>query len=594
MKYRKENGITILSLAVTVVAILILSFTVTLNLRNNTDLQQLVYLRSDIENLTQKVSDFYNEYGELPGSIQYKNIENLSNILSSSELSSKFYVIDLQAMQGVSLHFGKDYQKIKDLNEDTANKCKDLYIVNEQTHNVFYVKGILIKDGDREKIYYTDKQSEEDFLRTSVANAPELLEGMKKIMFESPTDDEKGQVIQETDEKFDENKWYSYEDKRWANAQTQDGSMWVWIPRFAYKIEGQPEYNGDGTTKTAGLIRIKFLIGTSDEYYDANGNKKTAQRQKTANDYIVHPAFTNEASTGYANGGWNEELSGIWVAKFEAGYSQDDDSNDRYPTFKGINYSMGNVSYNEAFNISKTLTETANIYGFTDTADSHLMKDSEWGAIAYLAQSQYGLGEDDIQINNIKLNNVSINFGDEQKDVHAVTGVTTGSTEEGAVITTIDNINNTTKNTPTSEGVYTWDQKGGQGASTTGNIYGIYDLSGGLWETTASYIADERNTEYTMVYKKGEQTSEEIIDVAQSNYEMNNKIYGTAIHETSLAGAAKTSWFEGDSLFPNTDQLFMIRGGWFDSGASAGMFSFNSTKGEANYPYGFRCVLLKK
>ena len=26
------------------------------------------------------------------------------------------------------------------------------------------------------------------------------------------------------------------EEKKWANAKTQDGSMWVWIPRFAYRV----------------------------------------------------------------------------------------------------------------------------------------------------------------------------------------------------------------------------------------------------------------------------------------------------------------------------------------------------------------------
>src|SRR5699024_7879658 len=54
----------------------------------------------------------------------------------------------------------------------------------------------------------------------------------------------------------------------------------------------------------------------------------TAKRQKTADETIdtttgftVHPAFTNESSINYANGGWDKELTGIWVAKFEAGYA---------------------------------------------------------------------------------------------------------------------------------------------------------------------------------------------------------------------------------------------------------------------------------
>ena len=30
--------------------------------------------------------------------------------------------------------------------------------------------------------------------------------------------------------------WYDYNTQKWANVQTKDGSFWVWIPRFAYRI----------------------------------------------------------------------------------------------------------------------------------------------------------------------------------------------------------------------------------------------------------------------------------------------------------------------------------------------------------------------
>ena len=93
--------------------------------------------------------------------------------------------------------------------------------------------------------------------------------------------------------------------------------MWVWIPRYAYRI--------NSSTQTCDIV---FLIGTTDKYYDENGILQTAKRQKTADETIdtkegftVHPAFTNESSIGFANGGWDKELSGIWVAKFEAGYA---------------------------------------------------------------------------------------------------------------------------------------------------------------------------------------------------------------------------------------------------------------------------------
>ena len=93
--------------------------------------------------------------------------------------------------------------------------------------------------------------------------------------------------------------------------------MWVWIPRYAYKVNASNQ-----------TFDIKFLIGTTDNYYDENGQIQTAKRCKSENEqvdttvgYTVHPAFTDETKIHYRNGGWDKELTGIWVAKFEAGYA---------------------------------------------------------------------------------------------------------------------------------------------------------------------------------------------------------------------------------------------------------------------------------
>ncbi len=64
-------------------------------------------------------------------------------------------------------------------------------------------------------------------------NAPRLASGMTPIKFTEPSSTEKGTVVETTSEDAD---WYDYEAKNWANAQTEDGSMWVWIPRFAYRV----------------------------------------------------------------------------------------------------------------------------------------------------------------------------------------------------------------------------------------------------------------------------------------------------------------------------------------------------------------------
>ena len=286
---------------------------------------------------------------------------------------------------------------------------------------------------------------EERLNSLNTANAPVLLTGMTPIKFTTPTDTKMGETVETTADDAD---WYSYgvkaEEKKWANAKTQDGSMWVWIPRFAYRVDNDKK-----------IIDVVFLQGNSDEYYDENGNLQTAKRQKSVDEtidtttgYTVHPAFTDESNIKFANGGWDKELTGIWVAKFAAGYAsgnntaevkassvsyspskvwinkiergtEKDGSEDarnwldgiygatttsiKYPTFQGVTYAMNYINHNDSFNIAKVLNESGNIYGLsTSDSDSHLMKNSEWGACSYLSLSKYGLYDADIKTNSVK------------------------------------------------------------------------------------------------------------------------------------------------------------------------------------------------
>ena len=490
-------------------------------------------------------------------------------------------------------------------------------------------------------------------------NKPVLTSGITPIKFKDPGTSEKGSYEKTESSNTD---WYDYNGKKWANAMTEDGSMWVWIPRFAYKVNSN-------------TFDIKFLIGTTDNYYDENGKIQTAKRCTSSNadvdtkiGYTVHPAFTDETSIGYRNGGWDKELTGIWVAKFEAGYASgnnsapvkassvsysqssvwiraveagtDSDSSQtarnwldgiygstktaiKYPTFQPVTYSMNYINHNDAFNIAKAMTENGNIYGLTGSADSHLMKNSEWGAVSYLSQSKYGLNGTDITVNNVSLNsggakrtNTAGKSGVDS--VYAVTGCTTASTSAGESVKTMTNINGTTGNTA-NNGVYTWDQLNGCKASSTGNIYGIYDLSGGTWERTAAYVANGNgnlksygasiaydgntlrtaSTKYTTAYPFDSSTDNTTIanndtnlnTASANNYKKNTLIYGDGIRETFTAGTGSTSWYGDDSYYPGLYAPFSIRGGNLWNGSGAGLFSFSRTTGNSAYNLGFRAVL---
>ncbi|MFR2534016.1 MAG: hypothetical protein ACLS95_02125 [Clostridia bacterium] len=505
-----------------------------------------------------------------------------------------------------------------------------------------------------------DEATGKTYITEKGVNKPRLATGMKAIKFTNPSESAKGEA---QDSSENDTEWYDYNSKKWANSQTEDGSMWVWIPRYAYKVNDNQTFD------------IKFLIGTTDNYYDENGQIQTAKRCNSVDEnvdtttgYTVHPAFTDETAISYRNGGWDKELTGIWVAKFEAGYASGNNSATvkassvsysqntssvrgvergqstegselsrnwldgiygstntaiKYPTFQGTTYSMNYINQNDAYNIAKAMTESGNIYGLTASADSHLMKNSEWGAVAYLSQSKYGLNGTDIAINNVNLNSGGVartqTAGKSGVDsVYAITGCTTGTNNGAEKVTTIANINGTTANTAV-DGVYTWNQLSGTKASSSGTIYGIYDLSGGLWERTAAYVANENenlktygssiaydgstlkttSTKYTTAYPFDSTIDNTSIinndtnlnTASANNYKKDTSIYGDGIQETSITGTGNTSWYGDYSYYTGLNNPFSLRGGYFWHGSGAGLFYFHRSPGGSGYGGGFRTVL---
>ena len=96
----------------------------------------------------------------------------------------------------------------------------------------------------------------------------------------------------------DDPEWYSYTttDKKWANAQTKDGSLWVWIPRYAYQISSN--YHSNSTS--GGTINIKFMKGTTNEAADGTSTWSNSSGQGNWN---IHPGFN-----------YSSIASGLWVA----------------------------------------------------------------------------------------------------------------------------------------------------------------------------------------------------------------------------------------------------------------------------------------
>ena len=484
-------------------------------------------------------------------------------------------------------------------------------------------------------------------------NSPELFEGMTAIYW-----DNSGNEIELTEASSEEewNNWYDYNgdgdgQNKWANAVTKDSSgnitgYWVWIPRYAYKIESGL------FTSTAGTISVKFLQNTSDLDEEGTTIGRTySYSEEAMTDYVVHPAFRDGTSNNFMNGEWDEEVSGFWVAKYEAGYqantitdnngtlsttisnsgdtvvysdlnytsyhssyptnalNQDLSSTEylnqnlSYPVFIPLTYSYNLISIGDSYVLSQSIDTASSFYGLnSNQTDSHQMKNSEWGAVAYLAQSSYGRSGTQITINDY--------YTSESSPYRtAVTGLASSDGSENST----QDLNNIAAYNTTS----------GYKGNSTGNITGVYDLSGGLLERVSGYIlngngnlisngtnsgygssgtlmganstanADGYQTLSTRNYTVYPYNSSS--DSSANNYNTYKGLlsnvygYGDAISEISNT---TSSWNSDYSVFANTTLPFLKRGGYYGSSSGAGSFAFADAYGSDNYDNGFRTVLV--
>ena len=383
------------------------------------------------------------------------------------------------------------------------------------------------------------------YTKDTIPNAPVLAEGMIPIAYD-------GTNWVKADTNNTDNNWYNYKNKMWANAvmvtsDKRDTYMnaevgtevkeddvlayYVWIPRYRYKL-----FNVDFTSGTSPqVIDVEFVYGTSRQNDEttcqvSDTGEETCQNKANGNWY-THPAFTLG----------DTELKGIWVGKFETTGST------TTPTVKPGLSSLRGVTVANMYNTGKLFRSTDYITSNgINQSDSHMMKNIEWGAVAYLKQSKYGLGTTDIGINNNE--NFTTGCG-------AIAGSDKSSTCNGY-------------NTPT-----------GMLASTTGNITGVYDMSGGAYEyVMGNYNKQARSSGLTLSGVPAEH-----IDIYS----------GTSVSASHLGDATgeTAGWYSDFAIFVNSSYPWFNRGGSDYNGDDAGVFVFGYGTGVDDIYYGFRVVL---
>ena len=394
---------------------------------------------------------------------------------------------------------------------------------------VLYLKPeVMIESGDgtSSNPYKLSFTKSED---TSNANAPVLASNMIPVYYDG-TD----KVWKKADvkNKAIENRWYNYENHIWANAVTVKETnrqtylnanvgtsismddittMWVWIPRF--NAVTPSNYNG-GTKALPNAIDVTFV-----------------KPNETAID-----AFTFGT----------KQLSGFWYAKFELSHStlaSSSNSNNLGCTNEAcsnangiiIKPSVKSLRYNNVSNFffaSRSMEQTGNSFGFVSTeVDTHMSKNNEWGAVAYLAQSIYGRCISSTLCTEIGINNNST----------YITGI---GAEAGS------SYNGATANS--------YDTAFGMRASTTGNIYGIYDMAGGAWD----YVMGS----YSKTIGSSGFTSSTFPNDKYFNNYTTSSYQGHALTETN-------GWYNDNFGIVVSSSPWFSRGSQYSNSTSAGVFS---------------------
>ena len=149
IKYRAEKGVSLITLGLAIIILIIITNILIYNAKDSVQIEKITNLYNDIDLLSEKISTYYSEKEELPIDILYENTNNLPK--TEKDEKGQFYVIDLEKLEGVTLNYGRDYDSIK---QTQSQDLEDIYIMNNYTHNIFYVKGVQA-DG---KIYYTNEE----------------------------------------------------------------------------------------------------------------------------------------------------------------------------------------------------------------------------------------------------------------------------------------------------------------------------------------------------------------------------------------------------------------------------------------------------
>ena len=431
--------------------------------------------------------------------------------------------------------------------------------------------------------------------------------------------------------------WYDYEDKMWANAIITSNNtyktasvgttitdsdiiaFYVWIPRYKYRVWNITRQGGNESTYAYPAyskgIDIEFEHGiASTGNVECTYDVTTQESDTNLSDVCVYNGTdtitTTSGNTNYTNAWYthpaftfgDKEIEGFWIGKFETSGSATS------PKILPDVQSLREQKVSAQFTTSKKFQNY-----LSSNIDAHMLTNLEWGAVAYLSHSIYGL------CNGSSCDGVYINNS---------SGYYTGRSG-GAIAGSTDlDLKNVYPGSSTSTDKYNsagyYDYKGyfinyggtvtttkdiTKVASTTRNITGVYDMSGGAYDYVMGNIVDSSynfypfsagtnwdgsttlDIKYYNAYSYGINSGNSISHNKARLGDATAEVLGSATSETG-------AWKVGSAIIGTNSHFIFNDGewGWFSRGgrsSSSGTssFYFDRSNGGSGTNISFRSSL---
>ena len=145
---KNEKGVTMIAIVITIIILLIIVATVSFSSKNGIDMKKMNNMYTDIILLEDKVAFYYLEHGTIPAKGAALLPDEIPDEIKTYNPNDNenYYKLDLDLLENVDLNYAID-----------ASNVRDIYIINEKSHAIYYLKGVTISEYDNLKM---DKKQE--------------------------------------------------------------------------------------------------------------------------------------------------------------------------------------------------------------------------------------------------------------------------------------------------------------------------------------------------------------------------------------------------------------------------------------------------